>query len=177
MDDLIKAQKNPAHQMTEKGRAIEEESFRIVDQEAGPHGFSPLEWHVVRRMIHATTDFEYKALTRFSQGAVEAGLKAIQAGARILVDARMIACGLNPERLRLFGNEVVELLAHPEVVARAKATGEPGPRRRWPTPGKRGFWTGPSWGWGTPPPSSSPWWRPSGKGRGPPWSWGCPWAS
>lgn len=74
-------------------------------------------------MIHATADFEYKALTRFSQGAVEAGLKAIQAGARILVDARMIACGLNPERLRLFGNEVVELLAHPEVVARAKATG------------------------------------------------------
>ena len=126
MDDLIKVQKNPAHQMTEKGRAIEEESFRIVDQEAGPHGFSPLEWPVVRRMIHATADFEYKALTRFSQGAVEAGLKAIQAGARILVDARMIACGLNPERLRLFGNEVVELLAHPEVVARAKATGGAG---------------------------------------------------
>jgi len=65
----------------------------------------------------------YKELTRFSEGAVEAGLKAIQEGARILVDARMIACGLNPERLRLFGNEVVELLAHPEVVARAKATG------------------------------------------------------
>lgn len=123
MDDLIQRQKNPAHQMTEKGRAIEEESFRIVDQEAGPHRFSPLEWPVVRRMIHATADFEYKELTRFSQGAVEAGLEALRRGGRILVDAQMIACGLNPERLRIFGNEVVELLSHPEVVARAKATG------------------------------------------------------
>ncbi|WP_041436899.1 precorrin-8X methylmutase [Thermus oshimai] len=109
--------------MTEKGRAIEEESFRIVDEEAGPHGFSELEWPIVRRMIHATADFEYKTLTRFSPQAVEAGLEALKQGARILVDARMIACGLNPERLALFGNEVVELLAHPEVVARAQATG------------------------------------------------------
>jgi len=66
VDELIKAQRNPAHQMTEKGRAIEEESFRIVDLEAGAHGFSPLEWPIVRRMIHATADFEYKELTRFS---------------------------------------------------------------------------------------------------------------
>ncbi|KHG65921.1 precorrin-8X methylmutase [Thermus sp. 2.9] len=109
--------------MTERGRAIEEESFRVVDEEAGPHSFSELEWPIVRRMIHATADFEYKELTRFSPKAVEAGLKALMAGARILVDARMIACGLNPERLRLFGNEVVELLSHPEVVERAKATG------------------------------------------------------
>ncbi|KGQ21605.2 precorrin-8X methylmutase [Thermus filiformis] len=123
MDDLIRKRRNPAHQMTAKGRAIEEESFRIVDEEAGPHGFSELEWPVVRRMIHATADFEYKEITRFRPGAVEAGLRALMAGARILVDARMIACGLNPERLRLFGNEVVELLSHPEVVARAQATG------------------------------------------------------
>lgn len=123
MDELIRKQKNPAHQMTEKGRAIEEESFRIVDEEAGPHGFSELEWPIVRRMIHATADFEYKALTRFSPKAVEAGLEALKRGARILVDARMIACGLNPERLALFGNEVVELLTHPEVVARARAAG------------------------------------------------------
>ena len=123
MDDLIQRRLNPTHQMTEKGRAIEEESFRVVDEEAGPHGFSELEWAVVRRMIHATADFEYKDLTRFSPHAVEAGLKALMGGARILVDARMIACGLNPERLALFGNEVVELLTHPEVVARAQATG------------------------------------------------------
>jgi len=123
VDDLIQQRKNPTHQMTAKGRAIEEESFRLVDLEAGPHRFSPLEWPIVRRMIHATADFEYKEITRFSPGAVEAGLKALQEGARILVDARMIACGLNPERLRLFGNEVVELLSHPEVIGRAQATG------------------------------------------------------
>ncbi|MFD3004705.1 precorrin-8X methylmutase [Thermus tengchongensis] len=123
MDELVRKRQNPAHQLTPKGRAIEEESFRIVDEEAGPHGFSPWEWPIVRRMIHATADFEYKDLTRFRPGAVEAGLEALKGGARILVDARMIACGLNPERLRIFGNEVVELLSHPEVVARAQTTG------------------------------------------------------
>ncbi len=31
------------------GRAIEDESVRIIDAEAGAHGFSPDAWRVVRR--------------------------------------------------------------------------------------------------------------------------------
>ena len=44
-------------QMTTLGRRIEEESFSIIDQEAGSHAFSAQQWEVVRRVIQATADF------------------------------------------------------------------------------------------------------------------------
>jgi hypothetical protein len=37
------------HQLTARGRAIEEGSFGVIDAEVGPHDFSPAEWQVVRR--------------------------------------------------------------------------------------------------------------------------------
>jgi len=38
---------------------IEAESFRIIDEEAGAHGWADAEWQVVRRAIHTSADFEY----------------------------------------------------------------------------------------------------------------------
>ena len=64
-------------QMTQAGQKIEHDSFAIVDQEVGAHNYSAAEWNIVRRMIHATADFEFNGLTRFHPEAVSAGLKAI----------------------------------------------------------------------------------------------------
>ena len=44
-------------QLTAAGRAIEHDSFAIIDAEAGPHPYSADQWAVVRRMIHANGDF------------------------------------------------------------------------------------------------------------------------
>ena len=66
-------------QMTALGRSIEDGSFAIIDHEAGPHRFPPGEWQVVRRVIHATADFEYKSLMHFSDGAIAAGIRALRA--------------------------------------------------------------------------------------------------
>ena len=55
---------NDMRQMTALGRSIEDGSFAIIDQEAGAHGFAADEWQVVRRIIHATADFEFKTLLR-----------------------------------------------------------------------------------------------------------------
>jgi precorrin-8X/cobalt-precorrin-8 methylmutase len=30
----------------------------VIDREAGAHNYQPAEWAVVRRVIHATADFE-----------------------------------------------------------------------------------------------------------------------
>ncbi|MCS6925928.1 MAG: precorrin-8X methylmutase, partial [Candidatus Binatia bacterium] len=65
-------------QLTARGRAIEEGSFGIIDAEAGPHHFSPSEWQVVRRIIHATADFEFQAITTFHQQAITAGIAALR---------------------------------------------------------------------------------------------------
>lgn len=82
------------------GEAIERRSLAAVDAEAPPHGFAPPEWAVVRRMIHATADFTLAAATRFSPGAVQAGVAALRRGSMIYVDSAMIRAGLSLARLR-----------------------------------------------------------------------------
>src|SRR5262245_784499 len=70
------------------------ESFRIIDAEVGAHSFGPLEWPVVRRMIHASGDLELAQLVRFSPGAALAGVQAFQEGTPIVTDVRMVATGI-----------------------------------------------------------------------------------
>ncbi len=112
---------NDMRQMTARGRAIEEDSFAIIDAEAGPHDFPAAEWHVVRRVIHATADFEFKSLLRFSKDAIVSGVQALRAGRPIVVDVKMIAVGLNSERLAAYGCRVHEFISDEDVIADAKA--------------------------------------------------------
>jgi precorrin-8X/cobalt-precorrin-8 methylmutase len=108
-------------QMTALGRSIEEGSFAIIDQEAGTHSYAADEWQVVRRIIHATADFEFKTLTAFSTGAILAGIAALKGGCPIVVDVKMIAVGLNEERLRSYGCAVHCFISDDDVIAAAKA--------------------------------------------------------
>jgi precorrin-8X/cobalt-precorrin-8 methylmutase len=96
------------------GREIEEKSFRIIDAEIGDHPFSPEEWQVVRRVIHTTGDFDYAKLMRFHPLAITAGVAALQRGAVVFTDTRMIQIGLSPWRLRWFGNRVLTPPSEPE---------------------------------------------------------------
>lgn len=111
-------------QLTARGRAIEEDSFGVIDAEVGPHSFSPSEWQVVRRVIHATADFEFQVLTTFHQQAVTAGIAALRRGAPIVADVQMIEAGLNRDRLAVFGCSIHNFISDPEVIAEAKSRGE-----------------------------------------------------
>ncbi len=112
---------NDMRQMTSLGRGIEDKSFAIIDDEAGAHGYAPPEWQVVRRIIHATADFEFKSLVRLHPHAIEAGVAALRSGATVLVDVRMIEAGLNADRLRAYGCAVVNYISDDDVIASAKA--------------------------------------------------------
>jgi precorrin-8X/cobalt-precorrin-8 methylmutase len=110
-------------QMTALGRAIEDDSFAIIDREVGPHDHAKAEWEVVRRIIHATADFEFKWTTRFGNDAVVNGCEALTRGAPIVVDVKMIRVGLSAPRLQSFGCAVHDFIDDPDVIARAKAAG------------------------------------------------------
>jgi len=110
-------------QMTDQGRRIESDSFAIIDQEAGPHAFTPDQWQVVRRVIHATGDFEFKELMAFHPLAVETGVNALRRGAPLLVDVKMIEAGLNAARLKAFGVSVHCFISDEDVIAQAQARG------------------------------------------------------
>lgn len=88
------------------GADIEAQSFAIIEREVGQHGYDPLEWIVVRRIIHTTADFEYARITLFSSGVVERAREAFHGGSPIYVDTRMIAVGLSPWRLGWYGLRV-----------------------------------------------------------------------
>jgi precorrin-8X/cobalt-precorrin-8 methylmutase len=80
--------------MRTRGDEILAESFRIIDAEAGDHGFGPLEWPIVRRMIHASGDLDLRHLVQFSAHAAAAGVHALQQGVPIVTDVRMVAAGI-----------------------------------------------------------------------------------
>ena len=113
--------KNDMRQMTATGRRIEDSSFDIVNREAWPHNFDETEWEIVRRIIHATADFEYKHLTQFSSFAIESGANAFTNGAPIYVDVKMIRVGLNAKRLEHYGCSVYCYVSDEDVIQQAKS--------------------------------------------------------
>jgi precorrin-8X/cobalt-precorrin-8 methylmutase len=112
---------NDMRQMTTLGRNIEDGSFAIIDAEAGPHEHDPRQWQIVRRVIHATADFEFKTLMRLSPEAVDSGIAALHKGCPIVCDVKMIIAGLNEERLRSYGCATHCFISDEDVIAEAKA--------------------------------------------------------
>jgi precorrin-8X/cobalt-precorrin-8 methylmutase len=105
------------------GQAIESESFRIIREEMGPHTFSAGQEAVVVRVIHATADFDFAQILRFSPGAVEAGVEALRAGRPIVSDVRMIEVGVSAWLLDQVGGAVHCAIGSEAVYARAEREG------------------------------------------------------
>ena len=109
-------------QLTAAGRAIEHDSFAIIDAEAGPHNYTAEQWPLVRRMIHANADFEFNGLTVFHPQAMQAGLAAVlKGGTPIVADVEMICVGLSAPRLKHFGMTTHHFISDPDVIEQAKA--------------------------------------------------------
>ena len=109
-------------QLTAAGRAIEHDSFAIIDAEAGPHSYTAEQWPLVRRMIHANADFEFNGLTAFHPNAMQAGLAAVlKGGTPIVADVEMICVGLSKPRLKHFGMTTHHYISDDDVIEQAKA--------------------------------------------------------
>jgi precorrin-8X/cobalt-precorrin-8 methylmutase len=99
---------------------IERASLAIIDSEVPePRPFAGAQWEVVRRMIHATADFELLSLVRLHPRAVEAGLTALAAGAVIVTDTRMARMGIPERRLTPLGCRVACLIDDPRAAPAA----------------------------------------------------------
>lgn len=82
------------------------QSLAIIDSEIGDHVFSPAEYEIVRRVIYATADFEYKSLIRFSEHALQAGAAALAARSTIVVDVPLVQVGISYDIQNTFANPV-----------------------------------------------------------------------
>ncbi|HCY87153.1 MAG TPA: precorrin-8X methylmutase [Desulfobacteraceae bacterium] len=106
-----------------KPQEIEDLSFKIIEEEAGDHGFNAAEWPVVRRMIHTSADFEYIQSIRFNADAVNRGIQAIRSGCLIVTDTNMARVGIRKREIESFGGSVDCLIGDPQVAEKAKENG------------------------------------------------------
>lgn len=102
---------------------IAEGSFTIIQRELAEagHTFEPNTSAVIERIIHSTADFEFADMTRFSSGAIEAGVAALQSGCAVVTDVNMIRVGVSSTRLAHFGGTVHCFVADPQTRQRAQA--------------------------------------------------------
>jgi precorrin-8X/cobalt-precorrin-8 methylmutase len=111
------------------------QSLAIIDREIGDHAFSPAEYEIVRRVIYATADFEYKSLVRFSDLALQSGAAALAARSTIVVDTPMVQVGIAPDIQDTFSNPVycsMEALTRPQKEKTRAAWGIETLARRYP---------------------------------------------
>ena len=86
------------------------ESIRRIREALGPTDLEPLQQQVLERLVHSSGDLALGDLLRFSPGACDAGLTALQQGAPILTDTAMAAAAVAPMAQRTLQTEVLTVL-------------------------------------------------------------------
>ena len=104
---------------------IERTSISIITRELDELGLTPPPETaaVVKRVIHTTADFDYAKNLRFTPGAVQAAVRALQRGAVIVTDTNMALAGISRPGLAKLGCEAVCYMADPDVAEAAKQAG------------------------------------------------------
>ena len=104
---------------------IERTSISIITRELDELGLTPPPETaaVVKRVIHTTADFDYAKNLRFTSGAVQAAVRALQRGAVIVTDTNMALAGISRPGLAKLGCEAVCYMADPAVAEAAKQAG------------------------------------------------------
>ena len=110
------------HIYEKNGAAIYAESFATIRAEAELSRFSAAEEIVVVRMIHAAGMVDLAPYVQFTPGFAEAARTALEAGAPVLCDARMVSEGITRARLPA-DNQVICTLQDPQVRPMAEAAG------------------------------------------------------
>jgi precorrin-8X/cobalt-precorrin-8 methylmutase len=86
---------------------IERRSFEIIGEEADLSGYPAEYVPVIKRVIHATADFELGLSLKFHPDAVKTAIAAIRSGKDILTDVEMVRTGVNKQLLSKWGGKVI----------------------------------------------------------------------
>ena len=95
--------------MSNRAFYIEKKSLKIIDAEIGQHDYNELEWAVVRRVIHATADFDFARRERvvFHRNAITSAFNAIKNKCNIVTDVDMVLSAINKKLVTDLGLKVM----------------------------------------------------------------------
>lgn len=105
---------------TVQPQEIESHSFAIITEELGEHPFTPAQFPIVQRVIHASADFELGRSLVFHPDAISTGVQAIRAGAVVVADVKMVQAGISKPRIAKYGGDVHVYISDEDVAKEAK---------------------------------------------------------
>jgi len=119
-DTMKRAIRAKSRDMSDSSLGIEENSMKIIELEIGTHSYSELQWNVVRRVIHATADFDFakpdKNRIIFSTNAIENAFEAFNKKRHIVVDVDMVQSGINKKSVAKIGINLICNISNKEVI-------------------------------------------------------------
>ncbi|WP_408010306.1 precorrin-8X methylmutase [Pseudalkalibacillus sp. A8] len=106
--------------ITVQPQMIEAKSFEMIDEEIGEYSFTEEQYPIVRRVIHASADFELGKSLLFHRDAIRSGIEAVRRGKRVVADVQMIQSGISKQRIEKFGGDVKVYISDSDVIEEAK---------------------------------------------------------
>jgi precorrin-8X/cobalt-precorrin-8 methylmutase len=105
-------------EMSKRSFDIEKKSFDIIDTEIGVHHYNNLEWVIVRRVIHATADFDFARTGRiiFHRDAIESAFNAMKNKCNIVTDVDMVLSGINKKSIASLGLKAICYISNESLI-------------------------------------------------------------
>ena len=105
---------------------IIERSFAIIDEIVGSHNLNTAQYHIARRIIHTTADFEYLNLLQCSPNVIDIAIKSLMAKTTIITDVSMVKEGIRNMVAKTYDNEIVVAVKQAEKADGGKTRTETG---------------------------------------------------
>jgi precorrin-8X/cobalt-precorrin-8 methylmutase len=108
--------------MSTRSFNIEKQSFDIIESEIGKHDYDADQWVIVRRVIHATADFDFAKNCKiiFHPNAIESAFLAFSKQSFIVTDVEMVLHGINKKSLSTLNITGVCYINDPECIKDSK---------------------------------------------------------
>lgn len=123
-DELKRTYRAKSRDMSEVALGIEENSMKIIESEIGIHGYTNAQWNIVRRVIHATADFDFAKPDKngiiFSTSAIEKAFGAFKQRHHIVADVDMVLSGINKKSVAKIGTKLICNISNKDVVEISK---------------------------------------------------------
>src|SRR5215213_380846 len=114
--------------MSQKAFDIEKRSFEIIESEVGgsSHQYNENQWVIVRRVIHATADFDFAGNGKilFHTKAIESAFNALRKRCTIVTDVDMVLAAISNKSISDLGLKAVCYISDPLVAEQARMLGK-----------------------------------------------------
>jgi precorrin-8X/cobalt-precorrin-8 methylmutase len=113
--------------MSKKAFDIEKRSFEIIESEIGiNHHYDEIQWVIVRRVIHATADFDFVGKSRiiFHKKAIDSAFDALKNKCTIVTDVDMVLAAISKKSITNLGLSALCYITDDTVAEQARRSGK-----------------------------------------------------